>query len=200
MKSAGEPTLRNQILSESVKILGHSGFDGLSLRGVAKKLKVTHQAPYHYFSDKSALLIELKKLGFQKLNEAMRETMGEKKGADEILENIGLTYFDFCTRNPGFFRAMFAATANGEGVRVPEAQEAFGCLKKAVIDLQAQGAIQGQDPEIIAMICWTYMHGFVGLTLEKYPVIGGKYKPRELAKKMIKGMSALLNAADLERK
>ena len=192
MKNAAQTTLRNQILMESVKIIGLAGLDGLSLREVAKKLNVTHQAPYHYFPDKSALLIELKKMGFLQLNEAMQKTLAEKKTPSELLESIGLTYFDFCTQNPGFYRAMFAATSTGEGIRVPEAEQAFGCLQKAVMDLQAQGAIKTQDPEIVAMICWTYMHGFVALILEKYPVMGGKYPPRELAKKMIKGMTALL--------
>jgi AcrR family transcriptional regulator len=197
MKNQSQQTLRNQILTESVQILGTHGFDGLSLREVAKKLKVTHQAPYHYFPDKSALLIELKKMGFQLLNESMSEV--SRKMTEQnlnphlILEEIGLKYFDFCLQNPGYFRAMFAATSSGEGIRVPEAQESFGCLMKAVENLQASGWMKNENSsEIIAMICWTYMHGLVSLALEKYPMIGGKYEPRDLAKKMISQMSLLL--------
>ena len=197
MKAQTQQTLRNQILTESVKILGTHGFDGLSLREVAKKLKVTHQAPYHYFPDKSALLIELKKMGFQLLNEKM--TAISQKSADpkiepyKILEEIGITYFDFCLENPGYFRAMFAATSSGEGIRVPEAQQSFECLMKAVKSLQSSGWMKTENsPEIVAMICWTYMHGLVALALEKYPMVGGKYEPRDLAKSMIGQMSILL--------
>jgi AcrR family transcriptional regulator len=192
MKTVSPQNLKNQILTESVKILGQAGLDGLSLREVAKKLNVTHQAPYHYFADKGALLLELKKMGFHMLNEAMQTTLAGKKTPAETVENLGLTYFDFCTQNPGFYRAMFSATSTGESVRVPEAEQAFACLKKSIVGIQASGLLKGRDPEIISMICWTYMHGYVALTLEKYPVIGGKYDARELARKMIKEMSALI--------
>ena len=197
MKDQTQQTLRNQILTESVKILGTHGFDGLSLREVAKKLKVTHQAPYHYFPDKSALLIELKKIGFQLMNEAMSAILQKSLKAEikphEILEEMGITYFDFCLQNPGYFRAMFAATSSGEGIRVPEAQQSFEVLMKVVQNVQASGWMKSESsPEIVTMICWTYMHGLVALALEKYPLVGGKYEPRELAKQMISQMSLLL--------
>ncbi len=193
MKAPAHLNLRNQILSESVKILGTHGFDGLSLREVAKKLKVTHQAPYHYFPDKSALLIEIKKMGFGLLNESMKKTLSEKGDAFAVLEKMGFTYFDFCLENPGYFRAMFAATSSGEGIRVPEAQQSFEHLLSAVKELQKSGLMKTEiNTEIAAMICWTYMHGLVSLTLEKYPMIGGKHKPRDLAKKMIQEMTILL--------
>ena len=193
IKQVSQNTLKDQILTESVKILGAFGFEGLSLRDVAKRLKVTHQAPYHYFADKGALLIELKKMGFKLLNEAMEKTFNEKGEAYEILEKIGITYFDFCIENPGYYRAMFSATSSGESIRVPEAQQSFSCLMSAVQNLQASGWMKPEhSPEMVAMICWTYMHGFVALALEKYPMVGGKYQPRDLAKKMIRQMSLLI--------
>ena len=193
MKTIAQNTLRDQILMESVKILGTHGLEGLSLRDVAKTLKVTHQAPYHYFPDKGALLIELKKMGFQLLNEAMQKTLNGKVEAYEILEKIGMTYFDFCLENPGYYRAMFAATSSGEGIRIPEAEKSFSCLMSAVQNLQKSGWMKSEYlPEAVAMICWTYMHGLVALSLEKYPMVGGKYTPRDLAQKMIKQMSQLL--------
>jgi len=186
-----QETLRNQILNESVKILGVQGFEGLSLREVAKKLKVTHQAPYHYFPDKGSLLIELKKMGFAKLNEIMKSKLeGRVKGFD-MLEGLGLCYFDFCLENPGYFRAMFAPTSTGEGIRVPEAQESFSTILSCIHQLQREGYLQNQTPEIIAMLCWTSMHGLVSLVMDKYPVVGGKYETRELADKMMRTLHSL---------
>lgn len=177
-------TLKNQILKESVRILGDEGFDGLSLRGVAKKLKVTHQAPYHYFPDKNSLLMEIKRLGFSLLNQNIEKSLSDVQGF-ERLYNLGLLYFDFCLQNPGYFRAMFAPTFAGEGVRVPEAEKAFNVLVGCVQHLQQGGYLKKYNPEIIAMICWTSIHGLVSLALEKYPVIGGKYDNRTLASEMM---------------
>lgn len=186
-----QENLRNQILNESIKILGSQGFEGLSLRGVAKKLKVTHQAPYHYFADKGALLIELKKEGFSLLNERMKDALrGREKGFD-MMEGLGLTYFDFCIENPGYFRAMFAPTLTGEGIRVPEAQESFSTILSCIHQLQREGYLQNYNPDVITMICWTTMHGYVSLALDKYPVMGGKYDVRELAGEMVKTLHSL---------
>ena len=195
MKAPAQINLKNQILSESVQILGTHGFDGLSLREVAKRLKVTHQAPYHYFPDKGALLLELKKMGFQLLNESMNKTLSDGGKPHEVLEKIGITYFDFCLENPGYFRAMFSATSSGEGIRVAEAQQSFECLVRAVGNFKATGEMKEmKNVEVVAMICWTYMHGLVSLALEKYPLVGGKYTPRDLAQKMIREMTVLLRA------
>jgi AcrR family transcriptional regulator len=192
-KATTQNTLKSRIIDESIKILGTRGIDGLSLREVAKKLKVTHQAPYHYFPDKSSLLIELKKTGFKHLNEFMQKALDEKIEPFKVLEKIGLTYFDFCLENPGYYRAMFAAPSSGVGVRVPEARQSFECLKKSVENLKSSGGIGPEhSTEIIAMICWTYMHGLVALALDKYPMVDGVIQPRYLAKKMIAQMSLLL--------
>lgn len=194
MKQNSQKSLKIQILNESVQILGTLGFEGLSLREVAKKLNVTHQAPYHYFSDKAALLLELKTEGFKRMNASMAEAASKAKPDIRKLERMGLAYFDFCLQNPGYFRAMFAATATGQNIRVPEAEKAFLALQSTIEELQKQKAIRNQKSEILALICWTYLHGYVSLVMEKYPVGGGKYPPRDLAQKMIHEMSLLLGS------
>lgn len=180
-----QETLKNQILIESIKILGQQGFAGLSLREVAKKLNVTHQAPYHYFPDKESLLLELKKMGFAQLSAAMERALEKISDPFEKMEALGMTYFDFCVENPGYFRAMFAPTASGEGVRVAEAQHAFSLVLDCIQQLQIDGHLQKYNPDVIAMVCWTSMHGMVSLVMDKYPIVGGKYDTRDLAKKML---------------
>jgi len=187
-----QETLKNQILDESVKILGQQGLAGLSLREVAKKLKVTHQAPYHYFPDKNSLLLELKKEGFSRLSRVMEKAIRETSlPVFQKMETLAMSYFDFCLENPGFFRAMFTSPAEYRSLRVAEAQQAFALLLESVQQLQREGYLKSQNPEMIAMVCWSSLHGLVSLALDEYPVMGGKYQSRELALQMTRTLHGL---------
>lgn len=186
-------SLKDQILNETIKILGLGGLETLSLREVAKRLNVTHQAPYHYFADKGALLLEVKKRGFRDLSEKMQEASREQiLSPFDRLKNIGNAYFEFCYQNPGLFRAMFSPTINGTNVRVPEAEAAFKILLKPIEDIQKSGGLKGYTPEILAMIGWTSMHGLVSLAIEKYPVLGGKVSVKQLSQQMMSQLHHLM--------
>lgn len=186
-------SLKDQIVTETIKILGLGGLESLSLREVAKRLNVTHQAPYHYFPDKGALLLEVKKKGFHDLSQKMKAAITQV-GAPPFqqLKMIGEAYFDFCLQNPGLFRAMFAPNGNGTNIRVPEAEAAFQILLKPIQQLQQQGKLQGYTPEIMALIGWTSLHGLVSLAIEKYPVLGGQMTAKELSHQMIKQLHRLM--------
>ena len=185
-------SLKHQIVSETIKILSLSGIEGLSLREVAKRLKVTHQAPYHYFPDKSALLLEVKKQGFAILSEKMKAVTDQPAPPFDSLKQIGHIYINFCLENPGLFRAMFAPTPEGQNIRVPEAAVAFNIVKSSIERLQAQGYFKGFNPEIQAMICWTSLHGLISLAIDKYPMRGGQLSISDLSQMMMSQLHRLM--------
>lgn len=186
--------MKNHILNKTIEILSLSGIEGLSLREVAKQLNLTHQAPYHYFPDKAALLREVKKQGFRDLSEKMQSALiaPESNSTFAKLKKIGELYFEFCLNNQGLFRVMFASSPGVENVRMPEAAAAFQILLGCIHELQAQGKLKDYNAEIMAMICWTSMHGLVSLAMEKYPILGGKMTVQELSGQMLTQLHRLM--------
>jgi AcrR family transcriptional regulator len=186
-------SLKDQIVNETIKILSEGGIETLSLREVAKKLKVTHQAPYHYFSDKAALLKEVKKQGFKQLGEEMQQaSLPKSLSPFKRLKKVGEAYLDFCTKNPGLFRVMFSPTSEKANERVPEAVAAFQILLEPIEQLQKEGYLKGDNPELIAMLGWTSMHGLVSLANENYPVLGGKFSIQQLSRMMLAQLHSLM--------
>jgi AcrR family transcriptional regulator len=59
--------LRHRILEASERLLDTEGVAALSMREVARRSGVTHQAPYHHFADREAILAELVMRGFADL-------------------------------------------------------------------------------------------------------------------------------------
>ena len=59
-----QPDLRQRILDTSEQLLEETGVTALSMREVARRAGVTHQAPYHHFADRESILAELVARGF----------------------------------------------------------------------------------------------------------------------------------------
>ena len=59
--------LHEQILCAACELLEENNISSLSLRAVAKKVGVSHTAPYRHFKDKESLLAGIAALGYDEL-------------------------------------------------------------------------------------------------------------------------------------
>ena len=101
--------LRAAILATSRELLDQGGPAALSMREVARRAGCTHQAPYHYFPNREAILAALVTEGFTGLADALHRARTDNAGADAsgIVIATGSAYIDFALSNPGVFRIMF---------------------------------------------------------------------------------------------
>ena len=164
-----KPTdLRQKVLNASLALIDEGGLDRLSMREVARKAGVSHQAPYHYFGDREAILAALAGEGFSRLGQSLMRAAA--RGASEpvkAVEAMGRAYVEFALGHPAYFQAMFRADAVPLD-RYPEARkredEAFGKLVEGVGE-----AFASQPAEVrqaIAVACWAMVHGLATLMLE----------------------------------
>jgi AcrR family transcriptional regulator len=164
-----KPTdLREKVLEASLALIEEGGLDRLSMREVARKAGVSHQAPYHYFGDREAILAALAGEGFSKLGQSLVRAATQANAEPvKAVEAMGRAYVEFALRNPAHFQAMFRADAVPLD-RYPDARkredEAFGRLVEGVGQ-----AFTDQPPEVrqeIAVACWAMAHGLATLIQE----------------------------------
>ena len=80
------------------------------MREVARKAGVSHQAPYHHFGDREAILAALAGEGFAKLKQELeRAAASTGDDATKAVEAMGCAYVDFALRHPAYFQVMFRA-------------------------------------------------------------------------------------------
>src|SRR5262245_49294454 len=159
--------LRQRVLNASLALIDDGGLDRLSMREVARKAGVSHQAPYHYFEDREAILAALAGEGFSKLGQLLARAAAQSDAPAKAVEAMGHAYVDFALRNPAYFQAMFRADAVPLD-RYPEARkredEAFGKLVEGIGHAFADDSTKVR--QAIAVACWAMVHGLATLVLE----------------------------------
>ena len=108
-RASGAGGLRDDLLRISRELLDEGGPDALSMREVARRAGCTHQAPYHYFANREAILAALIEAGFHELANRLCEAHDLVKTEDlrTVAEASGNAYVEFALINPGVFRIMF---------------------------------------------------------------------------------------------
>ncbi|TCK17952.1 TetR family transcriptional regulator [Thiogranum longum] len=100
--------LRQALIQAAVPVLKKKGLVGLSLRGLATALGVSHGAPYRHFSNKTALLEAIAATGFVALQDICQEA--ERRFPEDPRKQLyeaGMGYIFYVARNPEIADLMF---------------------------------------------------------------------------------------------
>jgi AcrR family transcriptional regulator len=158
--------LRERILLAAEQLLDGAGPGGLSMREVARRVGVTHQAPYHHFGDRETILAELVTRGLQEL--ASRLAMANEGLADgkplEAAIASGEAYVGYALDHPGLFRVMFRPDLCDASrfVKVEQAgEQAYRQLAHMVATLYATS-----ETDTLAQVYWAQVHGLAVLLLD----------------------------------
>jgi len=139
--------LRNALILEGIKLLHEKGIAGLSLRELARRLQVGHNAPYRHFKNKQQLLEAIAATGFRRLKAHNLRLELELAGDPESqLFESGVAILNMAMEQPEMYRLMFGGYLSlndcGEALK-QEAHESVESLVK-IIALGQQQAVFSQ--------------------------------------------------------
>lgn len=139
-----ERTRRN-ILAAAAELFAERGFDGVTMREIAKRAGCSHTAIYLYFTDKETLLHHIAMPPLLELRERLARELERDAAPDERLCGLCMAWIRFCLTNRNLYEVMFSVGAG----RVDEAEpklelnrvrnELFGLLMRALRDLLPPG-------------------------------------------------------------
>ena len=162
----GGRDLRSELLRTSRELLDESGPGALSMREVARRAGCTHQAPYHYFANREAILAALVREGFDELADRLASAHEGLGGADlrEVLTALANAYVEFALRRPGVFRVMFRPDVC-DPERFPEVVQAGQRARRELARLAK--AVMGDGAQVEAeVLIWSGVHGLASLLLD----------------------------------
>jgi AcrR family transcriptional regulator len=159
--------LRERVLAASERLIAEAGLAGLSMREVARLAGVSHQAPYHHFDDKAAIVAALVERGFTQLVQRM-EAATRGVPAARRPERAGRAYVSFALDQPVHFRLMFRPEL-ADLARFPAAAaagtRAAGVLRHMVAAQAGPRASQARR-DALASLHWSLVHGLATLLLD----------------------------------
>jgi len=158
--------LKEACVQAAREVIAEEGVEGFSMRDVARKLEISHQAPYRHFASRDHLLAEIMRRCFVDFAAHLdaRERAGE---ADGDLAGMGHAYLDYAEKKPLEYRLMFG-TPWPEPAHHPDlvrhAVHAFDILRQALRRRHGGGAALHARADLDAMFIWSTLHGMASIT------------------------------------
>ena len=185
-KSYHHGDLKNALIQAGVEILSKEGIQGLSLRKVAQRAGVSHNAPYSHFPDKQSLIAAISTEGFKQLYEEMDTAISTyPKDPKRQLQESAWAYVQFAMNHTDTFKIMFSGVLEKEKeypAFVEISQKTFNRVVDIVHACQVAGILRSTSPEMTAVSVWGQIHGIISLILEGQisHVVFDRYTIREI--------------------
>lgn len=166
--------LRNTLIQLGTAMLLESGEAALSLRKLAQRAGVSHNAPYQHFADKDALIAAIAEEGFRRLGDIMEEALAAQQSAipETRLIAIGRAYVAFALAHPAHLQVMFSAFPSAQYPSlVQQSTQTLARLVAVVREIGDQGGLKDATTEDAALAVWMLLHGLSAILIaDKIPV------------------------------
>lgn len=167
--------MRTRILDAARELFVKEGYDNVTLRRVAEAIDYSPTIIYRYFRDKQELVQCLCNEDFVKLLALFGEPGPEVDPADRVRQ-LGRGYAQFGLSYPNHYRFLFMTPAEPSDYEpVLSGEQAYGMLRSAVAAGIEQGRFRPENPDTVAQVFWSALHGAVALLVtyghENFPVV-----------------------------
>jgi AcrR family transcriptional regulator len=162
------PATAGKILAAARAILERDGAAAVTMRSVARQVKITPMAIYRHFSDREGLLNALADQGFAELA-AQLQQMALPKGWEAKLLRMADIYLDHALSHPHLFTLMFLTKRPGarrypQDFQASRSPTASLLMKELEAGMEA-GVLRRREPWEIAFHMGALSHGLIMLYL-----------------------------------
>lgn len=158
--------LKEACLRAAREFIAEHGVELLSLREVARRLGVSHQAPYRHYPSRDHLLVEVMRRCFRDFA-AFLDDRGSHTDPRQDLGSLGARYLTYATSHPVEYRLMFGTPwpAIGEELGLAaDARHAFDVLRRVLRRMHGEQTAMKKRVDLDAMFIWANMHGMATIT------------------------------------
>jgi AcrR family transcriptional regulator len=141
------------------------GEAGVTMRGLADDLGCSAMTPYRYFRDKDEIFAMVRVAAIEAFADAQERAYATEVDPVRRLHALGRAYVAYALAHPDQYRVMFQLERRGDRKRAEPAEAAMrGWLpmRNTIAEAVAAGAMRG-DPDEIAHVSWSALHGLVTL-------------------------------------
>jgi AcrR family transcriptional regulator len=188
--------LRRAIVTAALEILSETQSHEFSLRELARRAGVSHNAPYKHFADKRELLAGVSAVGFEALTRRMGVEAAKVSHPRAQLFAVLRAYIRYGVQNPALYRLMFGGYLSGPDEGRPAIERAAAETARALLaGLIRDGALGKPIPDTphnerkiagAILACWSLVHGLTQLVADG--LVGPRKKSDEVCETLVQGM------------
>lgn len=180
--------LKRSLVDATLALVAEKQDWDFSLREVARRAGVSHNAPYNHFADKRDLLAAVAAAGYEALRARLLAAASDADVPEAALVAIGVAYVRFGIENPAHYRLMFGAAL--VTVEEPPAvvTEAAAGAKAVLGDVVLRGAHEGRftassdhqaELDLAVLSAWSIVHGLTMLIIDNLAGRGAPVSPHD---------------------
>ncbi|NYJ03280.1 AcrR family transcriptional regulator [Nocardioides thalensis] len=187
--------VRHRLLRAAEQEIASSGPARASLRAIARRVGVSHQATAHHFEDRAGLFTALAVEGLELLLEQTEAAIAEAPVEGGLrVAAAGAAYVEFALARPTMFDLMFRPELlHVDDERFVAARERHRDLMLATVaDAQATGWGTAVPTAELAMLGWAAVHGLA--VLQRDQLVGAVYPdvdPDNILPRVVHALDAL---------
>jgi AcrR family transcriptional regulator len=188
--------LRRVIVKAALEILSETQTVDFSLRELARRAGVSHNAPYKHFAEKRELLAAVSSAGFERLTQRMSNAIAGHANARAQLFAMLRAYIQHGVENPALYKLMFGDYLSSPNDGRPAIERAAAENTKALLagvivkgGLGRAIADTARNERKIAgafLACWSLVHGLTMLLADG--IVGPRKISNELVDSLVRGM------------
>ena len=160
---------REKIIAVAIELYLQGGLKAITMRRIARELKLTPMALYRHFKNKQEVLATIIDEGFRVFGSYQYRALEGKTSVERLLL-AGDAFVDFTLKEPHFFKVIFMAPDIIASAQVPEdiasrARATYQFLVDRVGEGMRDGFLRPAEPEKVAKTIWGLSHGLASLYL-----------------------------------
>ncbi len=155
---------RAKATDAAMELFVRDGYEGFSLRALAKAIGCSHATPYRYFAGKDELFAAVRAEGFRRFGVHLRKRLEQSSDPRERIAVLANAYFEFATTQSAAFSVIFEMNqSSDEFAFVLEAgRDSWSALHEVVGDAVDAGVLEG-EVDLLAHTMWAGIHGIATL-------------------------------------
>jgi AcrR family transcriptional regulator len=158
--------LRKALIEIATDLLAEDGVQALSLRKIAQKAGVSHNAPYMHFTDKEAVLVAIAEEGFRLLTVEVESAIANANTTRSQLIAASNAYVNFALGHPDHVQVMFRSVDQTKYPSLVEtSQTSLNRLFELVKSGQENGELNSGDTQAMTKAIWAMVHGISAISI-----------------------------------
>lgn len=163
---------RDTLCEHAMELFAAHGYEGVTMRALANGVGCSPMTPYRYFDNKAAIFAAVGSLAANQFADALEASIEGVSGARARLRALAQAYARFALEHPHAYRIMFELDRGTRPEIDPgEDLRSWKVMHGEVEAAVAADVLQG-DPDVLAHLLWSGMHGIVALHLTGMLVLG----------------------------